>query len=34
MILSLCQRVIYHGLETDNVFPTEINEQLEQLDFV
>lgn len=34
MILSLCQQVIYYGLETDNVFLTEINEQLEQLDFV
>lgn len=34
MSLSLCQRVIYHGLETDNVAPTEINERLEQLDFV
>ena len=34
MMLSWCQQVIYHGLETDNVFPTEINEQLEQLDIV
>lgn len=34
MSLSLCQPVIYHGLKTDNVFPTEINERLEQLDFV
>lgn len=34
MILSLCQALIYHGLETDSVFPTEINEQLVELDFI
>lgn len=34
MTLTLCQPLIYHGSETDNVFLTEINEQLEQLDFV
>lgn len=34
MILGSFQTVIYHSLKTDNTFPAEINEQLEQLDFV
>lgn len=34
MSLSLCQRVIYHGLKTDDVFPAEINERSEQLGFI
>lgn len=33
MILGSFQTAIYHSLETDNTFPAEINEQLEQLDF-
>lgn len=33
MILSLCQPLIDHGLETGCVFPTEIHEQLVKRDF-